>query len=279
MPSSIHNPFVSKIFPVTLLNSKLLTLVPSDSKRSGGRGWRPFMSFYPSNIPRCEHIKTNGTQCGSPALRHKKLCFFHERWQAQRLAIADSVASIPAGISIAPALNMPVLEDANSIQVAIMQVLQLLLTGQLEHKTAALALYALQTASSNLRGTRFDPYPHDVVINPATVDETLMGEDIWKNSDFNAVEEDDEEETEEDDAATDDGAPRGPSDDNNSLEENAVPPLPEHSAPRTLQTMSDALPPNWREELRTQIAARVQHSALEGTWINEMVRSSSLPSD
>jgi hypothetical protein len=41
MPFPINNPFLSKIFPVTLLNSKISTLVPryrSDSKRSGGRG-------------------------------------------------------------------------------------------------------------------------------------------------------------------------------------------------------------------------------------------------
>ena len=27
--------------------------------------------------PRCRHIKANGTQCGSPALRNKKFCFYH----------------------------------------------------------------------------------------------------------------------------------------------------------------------------------------------------------
>ena len=232
------------------------------------------MAFYHPNIHRCEHIKANGTQCGSPSLRNKKLCFFHGRWQAQRLAIADSVAVIPAGRSIAPALNMPVLEDANSIQVAIMQVIQLLLTGQLEHKTAALALYGLQTASSNLRHTRFDPYPPTVVIDPGDVGDAYLGEDLWKNSDFNAVDEDDdEEETEDDDAAKDDSYSQGAADDINLLKENAVPALPEHSAPRSSEIMADTLPPNWREELRAQIAGRVQHAALEGTWIDEMVRS------
>jgi hypothetical protein len=32
------------------------------------------MSDFPS---RCQHIKVNGTQCGSPALRRHKFCFFH----------------------------------------------------------------------------------------------------------------------------------------------------------------------------------------------------------
>lgn len=46
MPSPIHKPFVSKIFPVTPLNSKFLALLcryRSDSKRSGGRGGYLFL--------------------------------------------------------------------------------------------------------------------------------------------------------------------------------------------------------------------------------------------
>ena len=52
---------------------------------------------------------------------------------------------------------LPVLEDANSIQIALMQVMRLILSGQLDPKTASLLLYALQTASSNLGRTNFEP--------------------------------------------------------------------------------------------------------------------------
>jgi hypothetical protein len=52
---------------------------------------------------------------------------------------------------------LPILEDANSIQVALMQGLRLLLTNQVDHRTAALLFYALQTASSNLSRTTFEP--------------------------------------------------------------------------------------------------------------------------
>jgi hypothetical protein len=31
------------------------------------------------NIPQCQHIKLNGVRCGSPALRGKDLCYFHNR--------------------------------------------------------------------------------------------------------------------------------------------------------------------------------------------------------
>ena len=30
------------------------------------------MSLYPKTVKRCQHIKVNGTQCGSPALRESK---------------------------------------------------------------------------------------------------------------------------------------------------------------------------------------------------------------
>ncbi len=76
------------------------------------------MYTYP-NVPRCHHIKVKGTRCGSPALRNHKLCFFHQRWHEQR---------IPMGMSQKHSLELPVLEDANSIQMAITQVMRLVLS-------------------------------------------------------------------------------------------------------------------------------------------------------
>ena len=35
-------------------------------------------------IPICQHIKDDGRRCGSPAMRGKRLCFFHGR-QAPRI--------------------------------------------------------------------------------------------------------------------------------------------------------------------------------------------------
>jgi hypothetical protein len=47
-----------------------------------------------------------------------------------------------------------------------MQGMRLLLTNQVDHRTAALLFYALQTASSNLSRTTFEPRPQQVVIDP-----------------------------------------------------------------------------------------------------------------
>lgn len=146
---------------------------------------------------RCQHIKVNGTQCGSPALRRNRFCYFHKRHHEERIAL--NAGRLKAGRSSRrTTLNLPVLEDANSIQVSLMQIMRLLITGQLDGKTAGLLLYALQTASANLRRTTFEPNRHHVILDPAAVDETLLGEYVWDDSDFDDEEEEEEEEEEED---------------------------------------------------------------------------------
>lgn len=135
------------------------------------------------NVPRCQHIKVNGVQCGSPALRNRTHCFFHTRAEYEkRLACEDRTVKRTFGF--------PLLEDANSIQVALMKVIQMLGAGTLDHRTAGLMLYALQTASSNLRSARFEPEKlTDVVIDEDTVDLTRMKGPQWSARDFPSAEE------------------------------------------------------------------------------------------
>ena len=132
------------------------------------------MSLYPESIARCQHLKVNGTQCGSPALRKQRFCYFHKDWRQKRLQINVNIRREQG------AVTLPVLEDANSIQVALMQVMRLLLTAQIEHRTAGLLLYALQTASANLARTTFEPeLPTRVVIDRATVARRPIGATAW----------------------------------------------------------------------------------------------------
>ena len=157
------------------------------------------MSSYPNSIPRCEHIKINGTQCGSPALRRNHFCFFHKRWHETRIVLNANRAR-----RARVALDLPVLEDANSVQVSLMQVMRLILSGQVDPKTAGLLLYALQTASSNLSRINFEPAVKTrVVIDPRTVGQTPLGEDPWCPEDFEEeeYEEDDQEENVQAEAA------------------------------------------------------------------------------
>jgi hypothetical protein len=154
----------------------------------------------PSYPNRCQRIKIDGTQCGSPALRRNRFCYFHKRHHDERIELhADRQKNVRARRRTV-AIDLPVFEDANSIQVSLMQITRLLIAGDMDTKTAGLVLYALQTASSNLHRTRFEPRMHDVILDPATVGETALGAPAWDDSDF-ASEEDDEEEDDGIDAA------------------------------------------------------------------------------
>ena len=88
--------------------------------------------------------------------------FFHNRWRETRIDFNKAGSAY-----FTEAFALPVLEDANSIQVTIMQVLRLIIAKHLDSKTAGLLLDGLQTASLNLKDTRFEPYnQQDVVIEP-----------------------------------------------------------------------------------------------------------------
>jgi len=93
-----------------------------------------------NNAPRCQHIKLNGQRCAAPALREESHCHFHNRIQERVLAAENREPSLPF------------VEDATSLQFALMRVMRLLLIGHsFEYKRAALLLYALQIAASNLK--------------------------------------------------------------------------------------------------------------------------------
>jgi hypothetical protein len=80
-----------QIFRVSPFISKLLAFLPRISLIPKDRGGEGVLSvFYDVHIPRCAHIKTNGTQCGSPAVREQRLCFFHDSWPRQAVVLNAS---------------------------------------------------------------------------------------------------------------------------------------------------------------------------------------------
>lgn len=101
--------------------------------------------------PRCEHIRAEGLRCQAPALRGRTLCYAHTRMLAGRKA----------------GLQLPPLEDASGIALAAMQVVQQMLDGKLERKTAAIALYGIQIVAGTLRHKPFSPKPTSVVVEAA----------------------------------------------------------------------------------------------------------------
>jgi len=131
------------------------------------------MPLYPEKVARCQHIKINGTQCGSPALRREIYCFFHMRWALKSMEIDESRQRERWNATLA----LP--EDADSIQMGLGEVIRLMLTRQVDHRTAALTLYALQTASANLKHTSFEPPPTTVVIDRECVGQRPIRATAW----------------------------------------------------------------------------------------------------
>ena len=80
-------------------------------------------------------------------MRGRNYCHFHLVHIGRQLR-KQRYAALGLGH---PPLELPLLEDAASIQLALMQVTEALLDGSLDPKTAGLVLYSLQTAAINLR--------------------------------------------------------------------------------------------------------------------------------
>jgi len=130
------------------------------------------MSPYPVTIRRCQHIKVNGIQCGSPAKRNERHCYFHE--QCRLMSREINMKFSEHGI-----INLPTLEDANSIQLGLAEVMRLLVTQQIDHRTASLLLRALRTAAANVKFTSLEPQPTHVVIDPSCVENRPLGATAW----------------------------------------------------------------------------------------------------
>ena len=88
----------------------------------------------PVNIAQCHQIHLNGVRCGSPALRGQSHCYYHSVLRQKR--------EVP---------TIPYLDDALSVQFSLREIIQGVASGKWDTKRAALLLYALQIASSNLK--------------------------------------------------------------------------------------------------------------------------------
>ena len=92
----------------------------------------------------CEQKNHDGTPCKSLALRDKKYCHYHQVCGPPQIDISNAIDLNPVYF------DLPLLDDATSIQGAITQVCERLLQKRIETKRAGILLYALQVAASNL---------------------------------------------------------------------------------------------------------------------------------
>ena len=105
----------------------------------------------------CQHIKSDGIRCGSPALRDRRYCYYHNKTREYEIARRRGRRSEMR-------VTIPDLENPNAIQGALGEVIRLMLTDQIDVRKAGLAIYALQTAAKNLGQMFFDEVPPDDVL-------------------------------------------------------------------------------------------------------------------
>jgi len=143
------------------------------------------------STPYCRHIRTNGRRCTAFAMRNGTECYFHSSMNTRHRALNPRADATPTvihplnvdagllqrepllaqyyGIPTGPlALDFPQLEDRESIQVSLSMVLAALGQNRLDSKRAAVMLYNLQVASSNVARLEHD---HDHVVTETVRDD------------------------------------------------------------------------------------------------------------
>ena len=89
--------------------------------------------------PRCSHLKSNGKPCRAPAMGNRLFCVFHSR----ALETQDN-----------PRINVTVLEDRESLQLTVKQIMEQIVSGRIEPQNASLLLRAVQIANSTFKSRR-----------------------------------------------------------------------------------------------------------------------------
>jgi hypothetical protein len=120
------------------------------------------------NAPVCQHIKTNGTQCGSPALKENDFCFFHDQCRTVTFNYRGMYKDYTAS-----EFHLPAFEDVHSVQFTLRQVTELILRHKINEKEAGLLLYAMQIASCNLKRLECHKPSSEVIASEAKVDHVV----------------------------------------------------------------------------------------------------------
>jgi hypothetical protein len=93
----------------------------------------------------CDHLKQDGVPCGSPALRDKKLCYFHQR-DHKRSQYAAGV--IRRADVLGP--RLPHMKSIPQIQAALYEILTALAARRVPLPRAGARLFDLQQAAAAL---------------------------------------------------------------------------------------------------------------------------------
>jgi hypothetical protein len=121
----------------------------------------------------CRHVRTNGERCCAFAMRGQPHCFFHSHLNTRHGLLARRSAAEAEPAILTPlkdhgihqnepretqllatpdselALDLPALEDRDSIQVALSMLVTALGANRIDPRRASAILYGLQVASAN----------------------------------------------------------------------------------------------------------------------------------
>jgi len=100
----------------------------------------------------CNHLKEDGAPCGSPALRRKKLCYFHQRDEKNRQYAAGVIRRTDV---LGP--RLPHMNSLAEIQQALTTVMQAILDKSVSTRRAGRILFDLERAAIPLRHQRGSP--------------------------------------------------------------------------------------------------------------------------
>jgi|SRR5271167_4468867 len=100
------------------------------------------------SYPTCNHRKLDGLLCGSPALRGKKLCFYHHRGH-QRQQYVERI--LRCNDPLRPGAPLP--KTFPDMQAMLAEVFTALTHNSISTRRAGKLLYALQERSAALRNS------------------------------------------------------------------------------------------------------------------------------
>ena len=145
-------------------------------------------------VTTCRHIKTNGKRCQSPSLGLSAFCYFHSRLHRRHRHLVENSSALaepnpnpatsasgapeylPSSATQNPIeLDLPPVEDAESIQVSISLLIAALARNRIDPKRAAVLLYGLQLASTNAKSIIIEPSASSVI---RVVTRTKSGRDL-----------------------------------------------------------------------------------------------------
>jgi hypothetical protein len=109
------------------------------------------MTTFPQ-APQCQHILNTGRRCKGPAVKGTDFCHWHDKSR-------NTTDKSP----------LPLLEDGNSVQLALTMVLRGIQSGQYSPKQGTSMLYGLSIASYNLKKVHVD-YEFHAYVEPANAE-------------------------------------------------------------------------------------------------------------